>query len=413
MPSQDNHLPNLTSRTDIFDYLDGHSITTADGLERRHLPGGLVKTLMMETVPGTTTLPPLATVLSSSGLSVRWVDDEVGLVSTASKDAQPFAVVELMAVRHPVLYTFLRSEDAARVLNPLIRTNAWLDRLWLSAPIFEQLWDRVERTSHPNRYTRLKFDHEAFFEVPEDTERQWPDEDGDEEFDPEYGDEDFDSDGEASDKVDRRASTFTIVDRVSTIRDTLPRLQQTYRPLKSLVQLRIPASGRGGHDFYYNGRVTNRSDSFYDHRANVRQVVELYRRATEASEAALWMEGDSANFQGSALTIRFSERLSDSTFNRWLDSTFTRRGRFRLSGKVFKTGPARAQIAAIDRHLWQTIHMEASASGIVVLLPDGTCGNTVHRLITNIQRFLDPGMQAWVGEISYDDLVDAAFQDAS
>lgn len=407
-----NLLPDLTSRNDIFDYLDGHAVTTAEGLEQRHLPGGLVKTLMMETVPTDVILPPLADVLRRSGFRITWVDDEVGLVSSAAFGDRPFAVLEAMAQRHPVLYTLIRSEDAGRVLEPLVRTNPWLDRLWISAPIFERLWDRVRATSHPNRYTRLKFDHDAFFEVPEDPTAEIGTDDAADDWEIATG---AHGGEEGDEREGRRTSTFTIVDRVSTIDEKLPKLRETYRPLESLVQLRVPAPGRGGHDFYYDGRVTNRSDSFYDHRAQVRQVVETYRRATDASEAALWLPGDhdGARFHGSALTLRFSEPLSGPTFERWLDSTFTRHGRFRLSGRVFRTGPTRAQIAAIDRHLWQTLQMEVSARGITALLPTGTCGNTVHRLVTNIQRYLDPAVQAWVGETSYDELVSAAFSDAA
>jgi len=405
MPDKHNLLPRFSTREDVFDYLDGHSVKTADGLAQRHLTGGVVKTVMLETVPGSAQMPPLSRVLSLNEMEVDWIDDEVGFVSAPQLGTRPFGIVELMATRHLAVYTLLKSDVAARVLNPLVRTNPWVDRLWLSAPMFERLWERVEATSHPNRYTRLKFDHEAFFEVSDD--------------DPDLG-SDVDSDldeGELDEAPDdRRASSFTLVDRVSTIREKLPVLQDAYRPLESLVQLRIPAAGRGGHDFYFDGRVTNRSDSFYDHRSNVRDVVDLYRRTTEASENALWLESSiepHVAFRGAALTIRFSERLADQTFERWLDSTFTRHGRFRLSGRVFRTGPTRAQIAAIDRHLWQTLQMEVSATGITALVPAGTCGNTVHRLITNIQRFLDPAVQAWLGSASYDEVVGASFRGAA
>jgi hypothetical protein len=41
-------------------------------------------------------------------------------------------------------------------------------------------------------------------------------------------------------------------------------------------------------------------------------------------------------------------------------------------------------------------------------LPEGTCGNTIHRLITNIQRFLDPAVEAWIGDAPYDDFLKLA-----
>jgi hypothetical protein len=391
-----NLLPALSSRQDVFDYLDGHSVKTVEGFDERHLTGGVVKSLMLETVPGSVDMPPMGTVLGLNGMAIEWLDDDLGLVSSPSVGTKPFAVLDNVSPRHPILHTLLKATEANPVLNSLVTTNPWLDRLWISAPMFEQMWKRVVLVSPPNRYTRLKFDHEAFFEVSDQ--------------DPDLASE-FDTDGEAEESStpdDRRASSFTLVDRVSTIQQKLPTLQEAYRPLESLVQLRIPSTGRGGHDFYFDGRVTNRSDSFFDHRANIKVVVDMYRRATDASEKALWLDTDDvrgAPFRGSALTIRFSEPLGEQTFERWLDSTFSRHGRFRLSGRVFRTGPTNAQIAALDRHLWQTLQMEVSARGITALLPRGTCGNTVHRLITNIQRYLDPGVDAWVGETKYDDLV--------
>ncbi|GIU92540.1 MAG: hypothetical protein KatS3mg011_1446 [Acidimicrobiia bacterium] len=195
----------------------------------------------------------------------------------------------------------------------------------------------------------------------------------------------------------------------------LPRLRDLYRPFESLVLLRIPAQGRGGFDFYFNGQVTNRSDSFFEHRAAIHRVVALYRQATDASERVLWLQADDdqAHFNGAALTFRFSDELSQATFDRWIESTFTRRGRFRLAGRRFPISPTRVQVAAIDRHLWQPLQMEFSTRGIVALLPRGTCGNTVHRLATNIQRFLDPGVKVWLGGADYTTVIKSSISETA
>lgn len=68
---------------------------------------------------------------------------------------------------------------------------------------------------------------------------------------------------------EKRASRFTMVDRIAVIQKSLPQLQEIYSPLYSICQLRFPAVERGGHDFYHSGKVTNRSDSFADHRAHL------------------------------------------------------------------------------------------------------------------------------------------------
>lgn len=212
-----------------------------------------------------------------------------------------------------------------------------------------------------------------------------------------------------------------MVDRVGVIADLLPALQSTYRPLASVVQLRIPSGGRGGHDFYFDGKVTNRSDTFLDHRQNVAYVLDLYRHLTDSAEQHLWVSSEEeggatdAGFRlrGAPLYLRFSEPLGATRFDRWLSATFRRRGnRFRLSGYVFRLGPTKAHISAIDRHLWQPLLLQASATHIVAILPKGTCGNTVHRLVTNVQRYLDPMVEAWLGDEPYARVVQMASEQA-
>jgi hypothetical protein len=46
----------------------------------------------------------------------------------------------------------------------------------------------------------------------------------------------------------------------------------------------------------------------------------------------------------------------------------------------------------------------------MAIIPNGTCGNTAHRLVTNVQRYLDPGANAYIGEKPYKTLVEEAAQ---
>jgi hypothetical protein len=43
---------------------------------------------------------------------------------------------------------------------------------------------------------------------------------------------------------------------------------------------------------------------------------------------------------------------------------------------------------------------------LIAIIPRGTCGNTVHRLVTNIQRYIDPAAQVSVGDSKYEEIVD-------
>jgi len=45
--------------------------------------------------------------------------------------------------------------------------------------------------------------------------------------------------------------------------------------------------------------------------------------------------------------------------------------------------------------------LEATSRQLTAVLPHGTCGNTIHRLVTNVQRWFDPHVEVWLGSESY------------
>jgi len=215
---------------------------------------------------------------------------------------------------------------------------------------------------------------------------------------------------------ERRSSRFTFVERIGTMAEKMESLRRVHQPFCSVVQLRIPGALRGGHDFYYDGRVTNKSDSFAEHRATLSYVLSLYRRSTESAEKSLWMSTDPSGescvehykLHGAPVVMRFGTRLSDAVFERWMKRLVAKRGRFRIWGNPISVGPHHYHIYGVDRHLWQPVYLELSPEHLVAILPKGTCGNTVHRLVSNIQRFVDPAVETWIGDESYLKVVEKA-----
>lgn len=359
---------------------------------------------MLETARSNGGQPSLEQVFSRGGAQLRRVagEDNLFLVSD-SRVGGPAALLEMLEDRHPVLYTLLETRQSDPWVRRLVDGTPWLDRLWLSGAMFGRLWDLVKRTSSPRRYTKLSFEYEARFEPGE-----LPDLEDD-------SVEDAGTSNLEEPQEYRRGSRFTMVDRIEAVAEKLPDLQSTYRPLLSTTQLRIPAAGRGGHDFYFDGKVTNRADSFLDHRQTVGLVLRMYRLATEVTEHALWISLEEGNkLTGAPVYMQFSEELDRPLFERWIDSTFDPRGnRFRLGGKPFRLSPGKVHVYGIDRHLWQPLSLELTTHHVTGFLPQGTCGNTVHRLVTNVQRFVDPGVRAWVGEQPYEALVGSALSQAA
>jgi hypothetical protein len=208
--------------------------------------------------------------------------------------------------------------------------------------------------------------------------------------------------------IERRATSFRLVDRIGVIQEKLETLQKLYSPLYAISQLRFPSPvGRGGHDFFDNGRITNRSESFRDHRSHLLFVARIYDQLLKSTEEQAWysiqesvgIPGQFRKIVGTPVVIRFQEPgLNHEVFNQWIAATFERKqNRFRLWGHPLRLGPTKVHVYGVDRHLWQPLFLELTAKGCLSIIPNGTCGNTVHRLVTNIQRYLDPGAEAFSG----------------
>lgn len=106
------------------------------------------------------------------------------------------------------------------------------------------------------------------------------------------------------------------------------------------------------------------------------------------------------------MTFNFDPPLSVHVFENFVDTTFVKgNGPLRLQGNPIRVGAHKVQVYGVDLHLWQRVYLEITPSRMLVVLPAGTCGNTVHRLVTNIQRFLSPAVEVFVGDARYEDLI--------
>lgn len=395
------YLPWLPSRDAYIEYFEGYS-GVVDAAKPARSSRKPVKTYMLETVAHGMSIPALATVLPSEVLLER-VDDQMHRVRDARHGGEVIGLLEELDVRHPVLYTTMSAQESDKWVRTTVDSNPWLDRLWLSSTILYELWQYVQRTVPPHRYIRLGFEHEARYEVSNLLVSEI--EAGSDEAESE------EEDDATGIYVERRRSRVQLSERLGVLRERLPQLTSLYNPLNSLVQLQIPGGGRGGHLLHFDGKATNRSDSFLEHRATVNHVLRLYKGATEAAERRLWTDsteadGDGFRIEGAPVLLRFRDPLDVATFNRFVDLGLRRRtSRFRIGGFVQRRGESKVQLAAIDRHLWQPFLMEATTKQLSAVLPSGTCGNTIHRLVTNVQRYLDPDIEVWLGGTSYNEVV--------
>lgn len=400
------YLPKLSSRDDYVDFLEGYALPAVEELEEHQTTRKLVKTYMLETV-GHQHGGPTPEVAEAFPARVRLhrLDDTMYRVHDRVDDDQIVGLLEVMDDRHPVLYTTLGAQESDRWVRHVVDRTPALDRLWLSSTILFQLWQYVQRTTPSHRYVRLGFEHEAWYETAS----------------PDLSDSQLDEgDGSAEDDdtgpalIERRRSKVQLTERLGVLQAKLPTLIDLYDPLHSLVQLQMPSGGRGGHLLHYDGKATNRSESFLEHRATVALVLGLYRRVTEHAEERLWVESSDAGLdgyrvKGAPLLIQFSQPLSPLTFERFVSLALQRKtSRFRIGGYLTRRGPTKVHLAAIDRHLWQPFLVEATSRQLLAVLPRGTCGNTIHRMVTNVQRLLDPDVRVWLGSEPYEEAVAAS-----
>ncbi|WP_457493136.1 hypothetical protein [Streptomyces sp. P5_D11] len=380
-------LPKFDQKTDYFDYFSGND-SAVQQLEDKRLAAGLQKSYLLETVDGgnPSARLPVEDLFSRSGLQATPLSREKSTFDVSTENGERVALVEQVDSRYLTLYTLLPSNQSDKLVRSAVAVNPFLDHLWLSSQSFMALWSNVLAGNSGRRYGKITFEHESIYEVSEeDAGEHLPDE--------------------------RRTSRFTMVDKLEVMAQKMDPLQQEYAPLASITQMRMPAQGRGGHDLYYDGKVTNRSGSFVDHRATLHGVVDMYRSLTRSVERQLWTSvAPSGSLGGTNLgsvaEIVFSKPLADDLFRRWVMSMFnSRRNRFRLTGYANWLTETKVHANAIDQHLWQPMVMEFTPSRVVAVLPRGTCGNSINRLVSNIQRFIDPRVSAYIGDREYGTLI--------
>jgi len=420
-------LVSVKTREEAFDLLDGYAVERREELERQHTRRPLVKSYLLETAPHGHAEPSLETVFAKAGCDLKQLDDTLFKIFDANQ-GKYIGLLEKLIQRHPVIYTTEKSDVMGRWVRKLVASTTALDHLWLSGRAFEELLKTIIKVTPDQRYVRMVFQHENFFDVEESTrfarhttEASNGDDDESAEMDGEENsgetfEQRFIEESDDDYVPERRKTTFTLTDRLGVIKRLLPQMQELYSPFYSISALRFPAQGRpGGHDFYFDGKVTNRSNSFADHRLHLQFVLRLYKRATETTEQVV-CRGVERNkiltgarqqtFVGAPVTLQFQEPLSQEVFDNFIESTFNRpNGKFRLWGNPIFLGPRKAHVYGIDRHLWQPIFLEITDRQIVAIIPQGTCGNSVHRLVTNVQQYLDPGVRVWVGDTDYSELI--------
>jgi hypothetical protein len=144
-----------------------------------------------------------------------------------------------------------------------------------------------------------------------------------------------------------------------------------------------------------------RGQSFALHQQVIAGTIDRYRRLVEAAESLAlgfgpFSDGETEHYggrlEGGPIELRFSQPLAD--FDGFLLQLLSSRAPFRLWGLVDDYSERYAEIEAVDLHVGGRIRIEASPDMIRVFLRRGGCGNTVARLVSNLQHHVDGNLRA-------------------
>lgn len=163
------------------------------------------------------------------------------------------------------------------------------------------------------------------------------------------------------------------------------------------VQIHLSDPGLGCIDEALNrsGKFAVSGDSIEFHLQFVQSIVSRYRRFVEACErrAIGWNsfsdDGEAGGLMsGGLIVIDFSK---NADLSRLLGAVFSSRYPYRLWGAPVIVDDV-AHVEAVDLHVGRRVRMDVGNRWLRMYLEQGGCGNTVARLISNLQARFDSAL---------------------
>jgi hypothetical protein len=154
------------------------------------------------------------------------------------------------------------------------------------------------------------------------------------------------------------------------------------------------------------GRFLVTGDSFEFHAQFVRAVVQRYKhlvrlcenRAMSYKPYSADSDGAGGGLSGGPIVVNFSRRIND--LDAFMATLVSSRAPYRLWGAP-EVKSDYAEVHAVDLHVANSIRLDVGPDWLRIYLNEGSCGNTVARLVANLQhtfdsalRFVDPELQS-------------------
>ena len=145
-------------------------------------------------------------------------------------------------------------------------------------------------------------------------------------------------------------------------------------------------------DLKYQGKFTTRGTDFGTHVASanfVRQEYEKKILSIENKYALRWRESESGTVALDGYAIHFRPSGFQIPVDKFCDRVLNGSTPFRLLGFTQAIGKYSAVSEVVDLHTGGKLSLEIHPDLISVYLPNDVCGNSVARLFTNLQHYLN------------------------
>lgn len=345
----------------------------------------LVKTYLLEAHLPETAGPADAAKLAESGFSRLCMpkgsqlrvqeSEEPSLLSVDVKvPRERFVVyVDFTNPRYWLVHSMGSSNVLDKVVSKLVNDGPYMDRVWLSAGF-------LEHVSGMGSFRGLGLDFDRRF-VP---------------------DVDFD----ASDAPVEFLKMQLWGNKAAAILDIL-RKKKAFPHETTLSKVKVKFRGEGEangefslDDVKYDGKITARGTSFQSHIALVSHIYRLYIRQIRKLETHFALRADQDNgrirLRGEPINLLFERPIRDLEL--FCDKVFSCGEPFRLWGAPVHLSAGFCRIEAVDLHVGSPLRFEVAPRFIRVYLPEGSCGNSVVRLYTNLQHHYDSLVKAEDGD---------------
>ncbi len=401
----------FTSRDELFKYFNKHSSEKKDELDRRKTRSPLLKSYTIETSANSDReifIKEIGSFFDISELKGHILelenDDE-----NEKESNKPIGWLEPVSDRYYIIYSTQKSDYIKKIVEKLIKESPLLDSLWLADSMYYSLFNYIKTNFSDYRFTRMKMDY--------NTDLKWKlDKKIKDRAEPGELEEIFEDL-----KISETNHDLVFSEQIKVMDELLPQLRDMnlLHAAKSISMLRIPGNSGGGIDIYNNGKATNRSRSFIDFRNNLNFIIKVYSNLNKLIEEKTWIRQKYYNFKSSGITIKgspviidFKDDLDMNTFRNFIIKIFEKQNsKFKLWGEPIQLSERKFHVYGLDLHLWQEIFLELTPGLFILVLPEGVCGNTVNRFITNIQQFLEPDFFVYIGDEEYESFIEASMEE--